>query len=229
MRIGRGEFVFLVGPTGCGKSTCIRLLLKEFEPTEGDILIAGTDARGHAAQRSAVPAPQHRRGVPGLQAAPEPHRLRQRRLLAPGDRRDAPGDPAEGAGHPAPRRPLDEAPQLPRRAVRRRAAARVDRPRLRQPPAAAAGRRAHREPRPRDLHRDHAADLPDQPHRYDRRRRDPRQARWWTRCAAAWSSCARGGSCATSCPASTARTSPPRSSPCACGASWAWVVEGHPN
>ena len=26
MRIGRGEFVFLVGPTGCGKSTCIRLL-----------------------------------------------------------------------------------------------------------------------------------------------------------------------------------------------------------
>ena len=27
MRIGRGEFVFLVGPTGCGKSTCIRLLM----------------------------------------------------------------------------------------------------------------------------------------------------------------------------------------------------------
>jgi ABC-type Fe3+/spermidine/putrescine transport system ATPase subunit len=26
MRIGRGEFVFLVGPTGCGKSTCMRLL-----------------------------------------------------------------------------------------------------------------------------------------------------------------------------------------------------------
>ena len=41
MRIGRGEFVFLVGPTGCGKSTCIRLLLKEFEPSKGDILIAG--------------------------------------------------------------------------------------------------------------------------------------------------------------------------------------------
>jgi cell division transport system ATP-binding protein len=41
MRIGRGEFVFLVGPTGCGKSTCIRLLLKELEPSEGDVLIAG--------------------------------------------------------------------------------------------------------------------------------------------------------------------------------------------
>ena len=41
MRVGRGEFVFLVGPTGCGKSTCIRLLLKELEVSKGDILIAG--------------------------------------------------------------------------------------------------------------------------------------------------------------------------------------------
>jgi cell division transport system ATP-binding protein len=41
MRIGRGEFVFLVGPTGCGKSTCIRLLLKELEPSKGQIRIAG--------------------------------------------------------------------------------------------------------------------------------------------------------------------------------------------
>ena len=41
LRIGRGEFVFLVGPTGCGKSTCIRLLLKELEASKGDILIAG--------------------------------------------------------------------------------------------------------------------------------------------------------------------------------------------
>jgi cell division transport system ATP-binding protein len=41
MRVGRGEFVFLVGATGCGKSTCIRLLLKELEASKGDILIAG--------------------------------------------------------------------------------------------------------------------------------------------------------------------------------------------
>jgi cell division transport system ATP-binding protein len=41
LRVGRGEFVFLVGPTGCGKSTCIRLLLKELEASKGDILIAG--------------------------------------------------------------------------------------------------------------------------------------------------------------------------------------------
>src|SRR5436305_15025937 len=40
MRIGRGDFVFLVGPTGCGKSTCMRLLRKEIEPSEGRISIA---------------------------------------------------------------------------------------------------------------------------------------------------------------------------------------------
>jgi cell division transport system ATP-binding protein len=45
IRIGRGEFVFLVGPTGCGKSTCIRLLLKELDPSEGDIVIAGRTLR----------------------------------------------------------------------------------------------------------------------------------------------------------------------------------------
>ena len=41
--IDRGEFVFLVGPTGCGKSTFIRLLMKEFEATRGHIYIAGRD------------------------------------------------------------------------------------------------------------------------------------------------------------------------------------------
>jgi cell division transport system ATP-binding protein len=41
MKIARGEFVFLVGPTGCGKSTCIRLLQKELEPSKGEIRIAG--------------------------------------------------------------------------------------------------------------------------------------------------------------------------------------------
>jgi cell division transport system ATP-binding protein len=41
LKIGRGEFVFLVGPTGCGKSTCIRLLMKELEPSKGEIDIAG--------------------------------------------------------------------------------------------------------------------------------------------------------------------------------------------
>jgi len=43
LRVDSGEFVFLVGPTGCGKSTLIKMLIRELEPTEGEILIAGRD------------------------------------------------------------------------------------------------------------------------------------------------------------------------------------------
>jgi cell division transport system ATP-binding protein len=43
LRVERGEFVFLVGPTGCGKTTLIKLLIRELLPTEGDVLIAGRD------------------------------------------------------------------------------------------------------------------------------------------------------------------------------------------
>jgi cell division transport system ATP-binding protein len=39
--IRRGEFVFLVGSTGSGKSTVMRLLIKEREPTGGVIRVAG--------------------------------------------------------------------------------------------------------------------------------------------------------------------------------------------
>ena len=59
MRIGRGEFVFLVGPTGCGKSTCIRLLMKELEPTSGAVSVAGRDL----AQISAKRLPYLRRNI----------------------------------------------------------------------------------------------------------------------------------------------------------------------
>jgi cell division transport system ATP-binding protein len=41
--IDKGEFVFVVGASGSGKSTIIRLLLKELEPTTGRILVGGRD------------------------------------------------------------------------------------------------------------------------------------------------------------------------------------------
>ncbi len=41
--IDRGEFVFLVGATGSGKSTVMRLLIKELDPTGGTIRVAGRD------------------------------------------------------------------------------------------------------------------------------------------------------------------------------------------
>ncbi len=43
LAINRGEFVFLVGPTGCGKSTLIKTLIREVEATEGTVTIAGRD------------------------------------------------------------------------------------------------------------------------------------------------------------------------------------------
>jgi cell division transport system ATP-binding protein len=42
-RVRRGEFVFLVGATGSGKSTLMKLLLKEIEPDSGTIKVAGRD------------------------------------------------------------------------------------------------------------------------------------------------------------------------------------------
>jgi cell division transport system ATP-binding protein len=41
--ISRGEFVFIVGQTGSGKSTIMRLLLKEHQTTAGRIVVAGRD------------------------------------------------------------------------------------------------------------------------------------------------------------------------------------------
>ncbi len=41
--VDRGEFVFLVGSTGSGKSTVMRLLIKELEATEGSIRVAGKE------------------------------------------------------------------------------------------------------------------------------------------------------------------------------------------
>jgi len=41
--VARGEFVFLVGATGSGKSTVMRLLIKELEPSAGVIRVAGHD------------------------------------------------------------------------------------------------------------------------------------------------------------------------------------------
>ena len=57
--IDKGEFVFVVGASGSGKSTFIKLLLKELNPTEGtiyvnDINLSKLKSRGVAKYRSQI-------------------------------------------------------------------------------------------------------------------------------------------------------------------------------
>ncbi len=43
LRIKKGEFVFVIGSTGCGKSTLIKMLYREEKPTSGQIIVGGID------------------------------------------------------------------------------------------------------------------------------------------------------------------------------------------
>ncbi len=43
LKIDQGEFVYIIGPTGSGKSTLIKLLDGEEIPTKGDVYVVGID------------------------------------------------------------------------------------------------------------------------------------------------------------------------------------------
>lgn len=43
LTIDKGEFVFIIGSTGCGKSTLVNMLYRKEKPTKGKILIGGLD------------------------------------------------------------------------------------------------------------------------------------------------------------------------------------------
>jgi cell division transport system ATP-binding protein len=61
LEIGRGEFVFLTGPSGAGKTTLLELLFAATRPNEGQVVVLGRNV-GHMFD-SAIPALRRRIGV----------------------------------------------------------------------------------------------------------------------------------------------------------------------
>jgi cell division transport system ATP-binding protein len=61
----RGQFVFLVGASGSGKSTFIRLMLREERASAGAVYVAGRNVARLPGWR----VPRLRRGLPGLPPA----------------------------------------------------------------------------------------------------------------------------------------------------------------
>ncbi|MBP5212910.1 MAG: ATP-binding cassette domain-containing protein [Pyramidobacter sp.] len=57
--IAEGEFVYLIGTTGSGKTTLMRLLTREVLPTRGQVIIAGQDLR----RISSSSLPYYRRNI----------------------------------------------------------------------------------------------------------------------------------------------------------------------
>lgn len=43
LRVNKGDFLFVVGPTGTGKSTLLKLIYREEVPTRGSVIVAGQD------------------------------------------------------------------------------------------------------------------------------------------------------------------------------------------
>lgn len=59
--IQNGEFVFLVGPTGAGKSTVLKLIYMEEFPTEGFVLVGNYDSQN--IQKKEIPYLRRRLGI----------------------------------------------------------------------------------------------------------------------------------------------------------------------
>lgn len=61
LRVGKGEFVFIVGPTGAGKSTLLKLLYRAERPTRGTVTVAGANL--HTLRARDVPRFRRKLGI----------------------------------------------------------------------------------------------------------------------------------------------------------------------
>lgn len=61
LHINEGEFVFVVGASGSGKSTFLKLIMKDEEPTSGSITVGGVDLSG--LKRKKIPYFRRKMGI----------------------------------------------------------------------------------------------------------------------------------------------------------------------
>ena len=69
LTVADGDAVLLTGPSGAGKTTLLRLVFAAERPDRGELSVAGRSLGKLSRRVDPVRAPQHRRRVPGLQAA----------------------------------------------------------------------------------------------------------------------------------------------------------------
>ena len=99
-RVAKGEFVFLTGHSGAGKSTILKLISADLRPTHGELRVSGFSI-GELTARE-VPKLRRRLGIvfQDFRLLAGPHRRGERGVRARGDRRAARHDPDAGAPGP---------------------------------------------------------------------------------------------------------------------------------
>ena len=143
LEIGQGEFFTLLGPSGCGKTTTLRMVAGFEEPTEGQVLIDGSDVVGLPPyKRPTNTVFQSYALFPHMSVHDNVAFGLKRQKVDKGEIEQRVGD---GAGA---RRARGGGQPPPRAALRRPAAAGRPRPRARQPAQGPAARRAARRARP---------------------------------------------------------------------------------
>ena len=114
LEIAKGEFVFLVGQSGSGKSTFLRLILREYRPTKGTLYVAGKNLS--TLNQWKVPVLRRQIGT----VFQDFRLLPGKRCLRPaGDRQAVTSHPGGGSGDPQARRPGGKGEPAERGAVGR--------------------------------------------------------------------------------------------------------------
>ena len=60
-KVDKGEFIFIIGPSGAGKTTLMRLLLRDYTPSSGEVIFDGKDIA--TLKKSEIPDLRQKIGV----------------------------------------------------------------------------------------------------------------------------------------------------------------------